>query len=174
VLEELDLVVAAVHSRFKQSREEMTARICRALANPHVDVLAHPTGRLIGQREPYAVDLEEVLATAKRFGKAMEINSYPERLDLNDVGARRAHELGVPVAINTDTHLLDHLGLMELGVGAARRAWIARAEVVNAWPLERLLAWTRSRREAAGGTPGGAARRSRRRRARGSARKRAR
>jgi DNA polymerase (family 10) len=153
VLARLDLVVAAVHSRFKQPRREMTRRLCAALANPHVHVLAHPTGRLMGEREPYDVDLDEVFRTARRHGKVVEINAYPERLDLSDVHARRAHELGVRVAIGTDAHVLDHLGLMELGVATARRAWIGKAEVVNTWPVERLLAWARGqeRSRAAGG-----------------------
>jgi DNA polymerase (family 10) len=141
VLASLDLVVAAVHSRFTQSRGEMTARICRALASPHVDVLAHPTGRLLGEREPYDVDLEQVLSAAREHGKAVEINAYPERLDLNDVNARRAHELGVLLAIDTDTHVLDHLGCMELGVATARRGWVGPAEVVNTWPFARLTTW---------------------------------
>jgi DNA polymerase (family 10) len=146
VLARLDLVVAAVHSRFKQPPREMTRRLCAALAHPRVHVLGHPTGRLLGEREPYDVDLEQVLKAARRHGKAVEINAYPERLDLNDVNARRAHELGVMVAIGTDTHVLDHLAHMELGVATARRAWIGKAEVVNTWPVGRLLGW-------AGGQP---------------------
>jgi DNA polymerase (family 10) len=141
VLAKLDLVVGAVHSRFKQPRAEMTRRICRALENPHVDVLAHPTGRLIGERSPYDVDLEHVFKTAKRHNKAMEINAHPHRLDLNDLHARRAHELGVLVAIDTDAHVLDELQAIQLGVATARRAWIEKAEVVNAWPLAKLRAW---------------------------------
>jgi DNA polymerase (family 10) len=148
VLAGLDVVIAAVHSAFKQPRREMTRRICAALANPHVDVLAHPTGRLIGERDPYAVDLEAVFAVARQHGKAVEINAYPARLDLNDVHARRARDLGVLVAVDTDTHTLDHLGAMELGVTTARRAWLAPAGIVNAWPLARLLAWTRAGRTA--------------------------
>jgi DNA polymerase (family 10) len=150
VLASLDVVVAAVHSRFQQPRREMTRRICRALANPHVDVLAHPTGRLLGEREPYAVDLEEVLRTAGRHRAAVEINAYPERLDLNDVNARRAHELGVLLAVDTDAHVLDHLDGMELGIATARRAWVGRAEVVNTWPLRKLTAWLGGRGAAAG------------------------
>jgi DNA polymerase (family 10) len=142
VLADLDLVVAAVHGRFKQPRAEMTRRLCRALANPHVDVLAHPSGRLIGEREPYAFDLERVLDAARRHDKALEINAYPTRLDLSDVQARRAHEQGVLLAIDTDTHMLDHLGFMELGVLTARRAWVGKAGVVNTWPARKLIAWT--------------------------------
>lgn len=143
VLAQMDLVVAAVHSRFKQPRAEMTRRICRALENPYVNILAHPTGRLIGQREPYDVDLEQVFAAARRHGKALEINSFPERLDLNDVHARRARELGVLLAVNTDTHALDQLDTMRLGVATARRAWVGPAEVINTWTLDKLRAWAR-------------------------------
>jgi DNA polymerase (family 10) len=141
VLRELDFVLAAVHSRFKQPREEMTARIVRALENPYVNVLAHPTGRLISSRDPYDVDMEAILAAARRHGKAVEINSSPERLDLKDTHARRAAELGVPVAIDTDTHYLSELDHVDLGIGVARRAWIGPDNVVNAWPLDELLAW---------------------------------
>ncbi|HXJ81412.1 MAG TPA: DNA polymerase/3'-5' exonuclease PolX [Candidatus Methylomirabilis sp.] len=148
VLAGLDLVVAAVHTGFKQSRSQMTRRICRALAHPRVHVLAHPTGRLIGERDPYALDLDEVLRTARRHGKAIEINAYPDRLDLKDVHARRAQELGALVAISTDTHMLDHLGYMELGVATARRGWTDRTQVVNTWPLATLLAWTGAERSA--------------------------
>src|SRR6266545_3558495 len=142
----LDIVIGAVHSRFKQPKVEMTRRICAALANPYVNILAHPTGRLIGEREPYDVDLEQVFQVARRHGKAIEINSYPERLDLNDAHARRAAELGVLVAINTDTHLLAHLDNIDLGVATARSAWIEPAQVINAWPLEKLLDWARKPR----------------------------
>jgi DNA polymerase (family 10) len=147
LLAELDVVVAAVHSRFKQPRGEMTARIVRALSNPHVTVLAHPTGRLIGERDGYDVDLEQVFAAAKANGKAVEINGSPHRLDLRDTHARRAAELGVSIAISTDTHDLSHLDNLALGVGTARRAWISPRLVVNALPLEPFLAWAhRARR----------------------------
>ncbi len=141
VLAGLDLVLAAVHGRFKQPRPEMTRRLCRALANPHVDVLAHPSGRLLGEREAYAFDLERVLDAARRHDKALEINAYPTRLDLNDVQARRAHERGVLLAIDTDTHMLDHLASMELGVLTARRAWVGKGAVVNTWPVAKVRAW---------------------------------
>ena len=141
VLAELDLVVAAVHSNFKQGRAEMTRRLCRALAHPRVHILAHPTGRLIGERAPYELDLDRVLETARQHGKAVEINAYPQRLDLNDVQARRAHELGTVVAIDSDTHVLDHLGHLELGVATARRGWIEKTEVLNTRPATELVAW---------------------------------
>ena len=143
VLQELDVVLAAVHSRFKQSREEMTGRIVRALGNPWMNVLVHPTGRLIGSREPYDVDLDAVFEAARRHGKAVEINASPDRLDLADTHARRAAALGVPIAISTDTHYLRELDHVELGVGVARRAWIEPAQVLNARPLADLLAWAR-------------------------------
>jgi len=135
------VVLAAVHSRFKQPRAEMTARIVRALGHPHVDVLAHPTGRRIGSREPYDVDLEAVFAAARAHGKAVEINSSPERLDLSAGHARRAAELGIPIAIDTDTHYLSELDQLELGIGVARRAWLTREQVLNTRPLAELLGW---------------------------------
>ena len=143
VLGELDVVLAAVHSRFKQDRDAMTKRIVRALEHPHVDILVHPTGRRIGTREPYDVDLDTVFETAKRHGKALEINSSPERLDLSDVHARRAAEHGIPIAISTDTHGLSELDHVELGVTVARRAWIAPDQVLNTRTLDELLAWTK-------------------------------
>jgi DNA polymerase (family 10) len=146
VLRELDFVLAAVHSRFKQNREAMTARIVRALEHPLVNVLVHPTGRRLTSRDPYDVDMEAVLATARRHGKAVEINCSPERLDLNDVHARRAAELGIPIAISTDTHYLNELNHLDLGIGIARRAWIGPEQVLNARPLDDLLAWAHASR----------------------------
>jgi len=148
VLDELDIVLAAVHSRFKQTREEMTARIVRALGHPKVHVLAHPTGRLLGSRDPYDVDLEAVFAAARRHGKALEINASPERLDFADVHARRAAELGIPIAINTDTHYLTNFDNLALGVAVARRAWIGPSQVLNARPLAELVGWTQRARSA--------------------------
>jgi len=141
VLAQLDIVVCAVHSRFKQDREGMTARIVKAISNPYVHILAHPTGRLIGERDPYDVDLEAVFAAAKQHGKAVEINAQVSRLDLNDHHARRAKELGVMISINTDTHFLDQLENMTLGVATARRAWIGKSDVINTMPLDKLLSW---------------------------------
>jgi DNA polymerase (family 10) len=143
VLAELDVVLAAVHSRFKQSRAEMTARIVRALGHPWMNILVHPTGRLIGSREPYDVDLEAVLAAARAHGKAVEINASPDRLDLSDVHARRAATLEIPVAISTDTHYLREMDNLDLGLGVARRAWLEPRQVLNARPLDDLVAWAR-------------------------------
>jgi DNA polymerase (family 10) len=148
VLAGLDIVVGAVHSRFTQPRSEMTRRICRALANPRVSILAHPTGRLLGEREPYDVDLDQVFQAARRHGKAVEINASPQRTDMNDVQARRAADLGALVAISTDAHQLAHLQNIELGVATARRAWIGPAQVINTWPVRKLLGWARGSRSA--------------------------
>jgi len=143
VLAELDFVLAAVHSRFNQPRAEMTARIVRALGNPWVNVLVHPTGRLIGSREPYDVDMDAVLAAARAHGKAVEINSSPDRLDLSDLNARKAGAIGVPVAISTDTHYLRELDNLEFGVAVARRAWLSPGNVLNTRPLSELASWAR-------------------------------
>jgi DNA polymerase (family X) len=148
VLDELDVVLAAVHSRFKQPREEMTTRIVRALGHPKVHVLAHPTGRLLGARDPYDVDMEAVFRAARQHGKALEINASPDRLDLADVHARRAAELGIPIAINTDTHYLNNFDNLALGVAVARRAWIGPSQVLNARPLAELVGWTQRARSA--------------------------
>jgi DNA polymerase (family 10) len=146
VLARLDIVLAAVHSRFRQGRHQMTARIVKALANPYVNILAHPTGRLLGERDPYDVDLEAVFVAARQHGKAIEINAQPLRLDVNDHQARRAKELGVVFAIDTDTHFLDQLENMTLGVATARRAWLGKADIVNTMPLSKLLAWAHTAR----------------------------
>lgn len=124
----------------------MTARIVKALSNPYVHIFAHPTGRLIGERDPYDVDMEAVLAAARQYGKALEINAQPSRLDLNDHHARQAKELGVKLAISTDTHVLDQLDNMALGVAVARRAWLEKADVINTWPLDKLLTWAHKSR----------------------------
>jgi DNA polymerase (family 10) len=141
ILAGLDIVVGAVHSRLTQRKAEMTRRICRALANPRVKILAHPTGRLLGEREAYDVDLDEVFRTAKRHGKAVEVNASPRRTDLNDVQARRAADLGALVSISTDAHQLADLAHIELGVFTARRGWIGPAQVINTWPVDTLLDW---------------------------------
>jgi DNA polymerase (family 10) len=143
ILADLDVVLAAVHSRFKQDRAAMTNRIVRALEHPHVDILVHPTGRRLGTREPYDVDLDRVFETARRHGKAVEINSSPERMDLPDVHARRAADLGIPIAVSTDAHSLTELDHMALGITNARRAWIGPGQVLNTRPVDDVLAWTR-------------------------------
>jgi DNA polymerase (family 10) len=140
ILSELDIVNAAVHSAMNQSEEKMTRRVINAIENPDVDMIAHPTCRLIGEREPVAIDLETVFRAAAKYNKIVEINAMPDRLDLKDIHAFRARDLGVKLAIGTDTHSIAHLGLMRFGVGVARRAWCEPQHVLNTLPLEELLA----------------------------------
>jgi DNA polymerase (family 10) len=146
ILEKLDLVIAAVHSAFKQPKEKMTRRIVQALKNPYVDILAHPTGRLLGEREPYDVDLEEIFRTAATTGTALEINCYTQRLDLNDFQAKKARESGAQLVLSTDTHALDQLRDIELGVALARRAWASPADILNTFSLRDLISWAAKKR----------------------------
>ncbi len=146
MLRRLDFVVASIHSGFKQDEATITNRIVTAMRNPYVTMIAHPTGRLLGQRDPYAVDLEQVFRVAADTQTALEINAYPKRLDLNDTAARRAKELGVMLGISTDTHRLDQLETIALGVAVARRAWAGPAHVLNCLTRPQLLAWIRRKR----------------------------
>jgi DNA polymerase (family 10) len=145
VLAELDIVVAALHSGLRQPREQFTARAITALRHPHVDILAHPTGRLLGQREGADIDMEAVLRAAAETGKAVEINAHPWRLDLNDVGIRRAIELGVLLAISSDSHDPEDFGLLHFGVAMARRGWASPAHILNTRSAEEVLAWASGR-----------------------------
>ena len=139
ILTKLDIVTAAVHSSMNQSEEKMTQRVLKAIENPDVDVIAHPTCRLIGEREPVTIDLEAVLRAAAKHNKIMEINAMPDRLDLKDTHAFRARELGVKLVIGTDAHTVAHLGLMRFGIGVARRAWCEPQHILNTLPLDELL-----------------------------------
>jgi len=139
VLAELDLVVASIHSGFRQDPEVLTSRLEGVIKNEHVDIVAHPTGRLLGRREPYGVDLERLWDLARQMDTALEINASPDRLDLNDRQARRARERGVSVAINTDAHSSAGLEDMEYGVTVARRGWLEPGNVLNCLPLKDLL-----------------------------------
>ena len=150
VLADLDFVIGSVHSGFTQTEAAITRRIVRALHNPYVTLLAHPTGRLMGQREPYAVDLEAVFSAAKATGTSIEINAYPKRLDLGDTAARRAQTLGVTLAISTDSHSLDQLDQMAFGLGVARRAWLEPRHLLNCLSLEQLLTWIARKRKRIG------------------------
>jgi DNA polymerase (family 10) len=138
ILSQLDWVIASVHSGFNQPEEEMTGRIIRAMENPNVRAIAHPTGRLIGKREPYAVNLEAIFEAASRTGTALEINSFPDRLDLVDAQARRAKDLGVTLTINTDAHAPVHFSNIRYGVAMARRAWAEPKNVLNTRSLGEL------------------------------------
>lgn len=144
-LARLDFVVASVHSQFNQSKEDMTRRLLRALENPHVDIIGHPSGRRLGHRPGYDADWDEIFKTAARLGKALEINSSPNRLDLSDKLARRARELGCLLSVNTDAHSLAEFDFVDLGVGVARRAWLEPQHVLNTRDLEALLAWRKAR-----------------------------
>jgi DNA polymerase (family 10) len=138
-LAELDYVIAGVHSQMKMSREQMTKRVIRAMKNPHVDIIAHPTGRILKRRDEFEVDFETILKVAKETGTILEINAYPERLDLNDINIRRAKEAGVKMVINTDAHQKDQLRFMEYGVYQARRGWAEKKDIINCRPAEKLL-----------------------------------
>ena len=140
VLSELDVVIAAVHSAMNQSEEKMTRRVIDAIENPDVDIIAHPTCRLVGEREPVAIDLDAVFRAAAKNSKVMEINAMPDRLDLKDIHAFRARDLGVKLAIGTDAHSIAHLGFMQFGIGVARRAWCESRHILNTLSLAELLA----------------------------------
>ncbi len=143
----LDIVVASIHSGFNQPQEQITKRLLSAVRNPYVSVIAHPTGRLIGERDAYAVDMEAVLKEAAKYGVAMEVNSYPLRLDLNDAHIKLAKQYGVPLVISTDMHVKDQFDFMAYGVAVARRGWAERKDVLNTLPYEELLERLRACRE---------------------------
>ncbi len=144
-LAELEIVIAALHVSLRQPREVVTARLIHAIRNPHVDVIAHPSGRLLPNREGADLDWDAVLEAARESGVAMEINASPTRLDLNDVYARRAIELGIPLMINTDAHSIPDLDQAPFGVATARRAWAIPDVVINTWPPEKIKAWLKQR-----------------------------
>lgn len=139
ILKKMDIVVASIHSGFRQNKEQITKRLISAMRNPYVSIIAHPTGRLIGEREPYDVDMNEVLKVAKETGTAMEINAYPLRLDLNDVYAKMAKETGVPIVISTDTHIISQFDYMGYGVSIARRAWLEKKDILNTLSYNSLI-----------------------------------
>jgi DNA polymerase (family 10) len=138
VLDDLDFTVCAVHSHFNLPRAKQTERILRAMDNARFTVLAHPTGRLLGAREPYEIDMERIIEGARERGCILEINAQPERLDLNDVHCRMARDAGVKVAISTDAHSPEQLGYMRFGIDQARRGWLTAGDVVNTRPLREL------------------------------------
>jgi len=147
ILDELDVVIASVHSNFRQGRDEMTARICRAMEHPSVQVIGHPTGRLIGSRGGYEVDVERLIAKAAETGTILEINASPQRLDLSERYHRLARSKGVPLLVNTDAHSTATMNDMIYGVTAARRGWLEAGDILNTLPLEQLReALSRKRR----------------------------
>jgi DNA polymerase (family 10) len=138
-----DVRVASVHSHFTQPRREMTRRLIRACQNPHVNILGHPSGRLIGRREPVDADWDQVFAACADRQTAIEINSFPDRLDLRDELITRARRHGVTFAIDTDAHAIGHLDFVRYGIGTAQRGWLAPEQVINTWPLHRLRSFLR-------------------------------
>ncbi|MEZ4424414.1 MAG: DNA polymerase/3'-5' exonuclease PolX [Gemmatimonadota bacterium] len=145
ILEQLDFVIVSVHTHMGMEKDEMTDRVVRALEHPSVDLLGHPTGRLLNRREPYAIDMETVLQAAAEAGVAVEVNSNPRRLDLPDVHLARARELGIPVAVTTDTHKVRELDNARFGVDQARRAWLGPEHVLNARAADAFASWLRRR-----------------------------
>jgi DNA polymerase (family 10) len=145
-LEGFDIGVASVHSHFNQSKQEMTRRVIRAMENPYVNVIGHPTARIINRREPIEMDLDEVFRAAARTGTALEINAYPDRLDLKDEHVAWAKRHGVKFAVDTDSHATLHLEHMRYGVATAQRGWLTKDDVINAWPLGRLRRFLRKGR----------------------------
>lgn len=139
VLARLDVVGIAVHSHFNLPRREMTERIVRAMRNPHADILFHPTGRVIQKREPYDVDMDAIIRVAKETGTVLEIDAYPDRLDLKDEHIRKAVEAGVKLVIDSDAHSVNHMRFLEFGVAQARRGWAKKSDVINTRPLKEFL-----------------------------------
>ena len=146
LLARLDVVYVAIHSKFKMGRDDMTKRVIRAMENPYSSILAHPTGRLIGVRDAFEIDMQEVIRAAARTGTAIEINAHPARLDLDAANCRAAAAAGVMISIGTDTHVLSELDYMLYGIGTARRGWLTKANILNARPARELLALLRARR----------------------------
>jgi DNA polymerase (family 10) len=137
-LKKLDYVIAGIHSSFKMPKEKMTERIIKAMKNPYVKIISHPTGRILKKRDEYQIDIDKILRAARETNTILEINSFPERLDLNDINIKRAIEFGVKLVINTDAHHKDQLNYMEYGVFQARRGWVEPADVINTYSIEKL------------------------------------
>jgi len=145
LLQELDLVIAALHQGFSTDADRMTSRMVAAMQTGKVHIISHPTGRLIGKRAPYGLHIEEVIETAAATGTALEVNAYPERLDLNDAHCRLAKEAGVKLAACTDAHSVGMLANMRYAVLTARRGWVEAGDVINTMPLGRLMQWLQSK-----------------------------
>jgi DNA polymerase (family 10) len=144
-LAELDVVIASLHSSLRQPREKITQRLIGVIRNPNVDIIGHPTGRMIPDREGADLDMDAVLEAARESGVALEINAHPARLDLNDIYTRQAIEMGILLSINTDAHSEADLDLAFFGVATARRGWAEAKDVINTWEPKRLLEWLRGR-----------------------------
>jgi DNA polymerase (family 10) len=146
ILKKLDIVIASVHSHMKQNYEQMTKRVLTAIENRYVDILAHPTGRILGRREPFKIDMYELLKKAAETNTALEINASPERLDLNDKYAAMAGELNIKIVINTDAHDVTRLSDMDYGIKVARRAGLQKENIINCFTYEKLIDWIKYRR----------------------------
>ncbi len=138
ILKEMDVVICSIHSKFNLSQEKQTERIIRAMHNPYFNILGHPTGRLIGVREAYQLDMEKILKAAKKLGCFLEINAHPDRLDLSDIHCRMAKDFGVKLVISTDAHNISDLDFMSYGIGQARRGWVEKNDVINSRSLTEL------------------------------------
>ncbi len=138
-LRKLDYVIAGIHSNFKMTKDKMTERMIRAMKNPHVDIISHPTGRILKKRDEYQIDLDKVLRVARETGTVLEASAWPERLDLNDQNIKKAKEAQVKIVINTDAHHKGQLKVMELGIAQARRGWAEKKDVINCHSLQRML-----------------------------------
>ena len=139
VLAKLDVVGAAVHSHFNLSRAEQTKRIIRAMENPHADIIFHLTTRIINRRGPIELDIDEIIKAAKRTGTILEIDAYPDRLDIKDEYVQKCVETGVKMSIDSDAHSVQHFKYLEIGIAQARRGWATKDDIINAWPLEKML-----------------------------------
>ena len=139
ILKEFDVVVAAIHTGFKQSKVQLTRRLVKACANKYVHIIAHPTGRLWGVRDAYDIDFQQVLKAARETNTSLEINAFPQRLDLNDLNCRRAKEAGVKLVINTDSHTAEQLPAIKFGIAVARRGWLTKNNVINTLSVEELV-----------------------------------
>ena len=147
ILAQLDVVGASVHSLFNLSEREQTERIKKAMRNPNVDIIFHPTGRLINRREAYKIDMDELIKTAKETGTVMEIDAFPDRLDLKDEYIRKCVAAGVKMAIDSDAHSQMHLSYLEYGIAQARRGWATKNDIINAWPVEKMLAFLKDKKK---------------------------
>ncbi len=146
-LDALDIVLASLHQGFTDDRARMTGRALAAITSGKIDVLCHPTGRLLLSREGYPIDIEAIIEAAAEHDVALEVNAFPERLDLCDTHVRLAVERGVKISVNTDAHRPEHLSYMRYGVATARRGWATREDVINTWTRDELAGWVTARRE---------------------------
>jgi DNA polymerase (family 10) len=145
ILKKIDMVICAMHSSFPNNSIENTARAVSVLENKYIDILAHPTGVVFGSRAPYFIDMDKLMEAAAKNNKALEINSYFARLDLNEENARKAGKMGVKVAINTDSHRIEDMDMIKLGVDVARRAGLQKGDILNTMSLEEIKGWKKER-----------------------------